>query len=399
MENNEIMQQLLQDDTNKSSPVETEKAKKTKGSEESQVSKVRIVTAKYKVYIVLCLIFIALLRFVYINDAKNALASSNSTYDNIERQLTNIENMINVAKKDMSYLCDEKDGIIKNEKILRKCLNEDSSICWKLPTGWKTESWDNVDYTKIRVPLSYLQLHSLYNKKMAVDEKAVLRNLNEYIIKQDISWEEREKVWEILRIEIWDPVAVTDWDTHFFEVTIDTQIKFANVDELVGFLSNIEKKIIENGNNRILYKIQTVSYDIITNDEPQITDISMIAYYYHDNRFADKTITLTATVKGENITLEKESWDDVALKWQIVKTQEIKANDLVEISNDREAEFKDWKGIDITKEWVPQKITINILAPSECQKDNTTSSTKEDIEDTEELNESESFLQTIFNKF
>jgi hypothetical protein len=26
----------------------------------------------------------------------------------------------------------------------------------------------------------------------------------------------------------------------------------------------------------------------VTNDEPQITDISMIAYYYHDEQFNDK---------------------------------------------------------------------------------------------------------------
>jgi hypothetical protein len=37
-----------------------------------------------------------------------------------------------------------------------------------------------------------------------------------------------------------------------------------------------------------LYKIQTVSYDIVTKDEPQVTDIEMIAYYYHDEKFNDK---------------------------------------------------------------------------------------------------------------
>jgi hypothetical protein len=34
-------------------------------------------------------------------------------------------------------------------------------------------------------------MHSLYNKKMPVDEKAVLKNLNEYLIKQDISGNDR----------------------------------------------------------------------------------------------------------------------------------------------------------------------------------------------------------------
>ena len=136
----------------------------------------------------------------------------------------------------------------------------------------------------------------------------MLLNLNEYLIKQDISWLERERVWEILRIEIWDPVQV-NWDNHFFAVPVDTKIEFWNVDELVGFLSNVEKKLIENSNDRILYKIQSVSYDIITNDEPQITDISMIAYYYHDERFDNKKECISED-KSNDVNNETEEWED-----------------------------------------------------------------------------------------
>ena len=283
MENNEIMEKLLQDDKVTSSNVET--TKKAKGAEESHASRVRVVTAKYKLFIVVILIFIALLWLIYIPNVDKSLKSKDATYNNINAQLTSLNQKIDAANKDMSYLCDN-DGIISNEKNLKNCLDGNSE-CEKLPADWKEWSGNNVDYTKIRVPLSYLQLHSLYNKKMPVDEKVVLKNLNEYLIKQDISWLERERVWEILRIEIWDPVQV-NWDNHFFAVPVDTKIEFWNVDELVGFLSNVEKKLIENSNDRILYKIQSVSYDIITNDEPQITDISMIAYYYHDERFDNK---------------------------------------------------------------------------------------------------------------
>jgi hypothetical protein len=72
---------------------------------------------------------------------------------------------------------------------------------------------------------------------------------------------------------------------NFFKVTVDVEIEFDNVSELTGFLYNVEKKLIENSEDRILYKIQSVSYDIVTHNEPQITDISMTAYYYHDVRF------------------------------------------------------------------------------------------------------------------
>ena len=68
---------------------------------------------------------------------------------------------------------------------------------------------------------------------------------------------------------------------------VEVSIEFTNIDDLVDFLYNIEKKMIESTEDRILYKIQSVSYDIISNDEPQITDIAMIAYYYYDERFDD----------------------------------------------------------------------------------------------------------------
>jgi hypothetical protein len=55
-----------------------------------------------------------------------------------------------------------------------------------------------------------------------------------------------------------------------------------------------------------LYKIQAVSYDIVTNDEPQITEISMIAYYYYDEKFNDNTADIIANVSGEKIKLSKK---------------------------------------------------------------------------------------------
>ena len=147
----------------------------------------------------------------------------------------------------------------------------------------KLEDYD----TKVR--LSYLQTNSLYNEKMPVDEKRVLKNLNEYLIKQDISWGDRKKVWDILKINIWDPESVEGWADHFFKVSVDVEIEFDTVWDLTGFLYNVEKKMIDNREDRILYKIQSVSYDVVSNDEPQITDISMIAYYYHDERFDEQS--------------------------------------------------------------------------------------------------------------
>ena len=307
MENNEIMQRLLQDDKQKPNTKDDSLVKQQTRDSEVPMSRIRVVTAKYKVYIVLLALFIFLLLFSYIPRAYDSFESSKSTYQQVNNQLSSIKNDIRNANADVSYLCDGTTGVIKNENALRKCLNKENS-CSSLPDSWKIWTWEDVKYDW-SIPLSYLQIHSLYNKKMPVDEKRVLKNLNEYLVKQDISWTDRRRVWDILRISIWDPKEMRQWDEHFFNVTVDVQIKFDTVWDLTGFLHNVEKKLIENGEDRILYKIQSVSYDIVTNNEPQITDISMMAYYYHDNRFDKKVDCENLNGSGMNNELNDNTED------------------------------------------------------------------------------------------
>ena len=268
MENKEIMERLLQDDNNLQSTVKN-KPTATKSYEdwEIQVSKVRVVTAKYKVYIALLLLFIAILLLTYIPRIKWDLESSRSAYEQANSQLSSIEIGIKAAEVDMNYLCNDTEWIISNAEALKDCLNN-REWCSSLPELWKT--WPEEDrHYDLSIPLSYLQVNSLYSKKMSVDEKMVLRNLNEYLIKQDISWNDRRRVWDILRINIWEAESVEWWNDHFFRVPLDVQIKFDTIGDLTWFLYNVEKKMIDNSEDRILYKIQSVSYDIVTNDEPQ----------------------------------------------------------------------------------------------------------------------------------
>ena len=318
MENNEIMERLLQDDKS-TTPVEKEVANKKKSNGDASISRVRVVTAKYKVYIVLLLIFICLFLLVWIPNIQNELASNRGSYSQVNSKLNEIKRDIEIAKQDISYLCDENVWVINNETNLKECLNKRNN-CSSLPDTWKVESWEDFHYD-LSIPLSYLQLHSLYNKKMPVDEKRVLKNLNEYLIKQDISWWDRGRVWDILKIKIWDPKPFTKGNEHFLQVPVDVEIEFDNIGDLTGFLYNVEKKLIDKPEDRILYKIQSVSYDIVTNDEPQVTDISMIAYYYHDERFdgiSECSDSTNTTNKLENTEDEiSEDWNnsDSFLDW------------------------------------------------------------------------------------
>ena len=102
---------------------------------------------------------------------------------------------------------------------------------------------------------------------------------------------------------------------------VDVEIEFDNIGDLTGFLYNVEKKLIDKSEDRILYKIQSVSYDIVTNDEPQVTDISMIAYYYHDERFdgvsecSDSTDTTNELENTEDEISEDWNNSDSFLDW------------------------------------------------------------------------------------
>ena len=302
MENNEIMKRLLDDDVHgeqakKSSSIST----KSQKGDDVHMSRIRVVTAKYKVYIVLLLIFICVLLFDYIPDVRNSYEAKQSTYNQVNAKLAWIRADIRNAEDDMAYLSD----ITSNEQNLKTCLNEKKKeVCLRLPDSWATWEWTGKEYD-FSVPLSYLQLHSLYNKKMPVDEKKVLKNLNEYLIKQDIAWGSKTKVGDILKISIGDPRAVKNGDTHFFQVPVNITVEFTTIGDLTGFLYNVEKKMVDKWEDRILYKIQSVSYDIIASDQPQVTDISMLAYYYHDERFEDLDEEVTPEENQE--TAESDS--------------------------------------------------------------------------------------------
>lgn len=316
MENNEIMKRLLEDDVHEEQAKKSSSiSNKSQKGDDVHMSRIRVVTAKYKVYIVLLLIFICILLFDYIPDIKNSYEAKQNTYNQVNTQLAWIRADIRNAEDDMAYLWD----ITSNEQNLKTCLNEKKKeVCLKLPESWATWEWTGKKYD-FSVPLSYLQLHSLYNKKMPVDEKKVLKNLNEYLIKQDIAWGSRTKVWDILKISIGDPRAVKKGDTHFFQVPVKITVEFTTIGDLTGFLYNVEKKMVDKWEDRILYKIQSVSYDIISSDKPQVTDISMLAYYYHDERFENldeisavednQEVTESDSNNGSHWTSQKDKSD------------------------------------------------------------------------------------------
>jgi hypothetical protein len=73
---------------------------------------------------------------------------------------------------------------------------------------------------------------------------------------------------------------VIEGKVKFYKLPIEVEITFDDKDDLITFVDNIESYIIPDKENRILYVIDEVSYDIMAYDEEQSTNVSLSAYYF-----------------------------------------------------------------------------------------------------------------------
>jgi hypothetical protein len=63
-------------------------------------------------------------------------------------------------------------------------------------------------------------------------------------------------------------------------VPIELKITFNDKDGLLSFIDNVEKKIPNDQDLRILYKIDKITYDIVNYDQPQDSSVFMYLYFY-----------------------------------------------------------------------------------------------------------------------
>lgn len=298
----------------------------------------RVNIAKYKLFCIIFLIFICAFWMIWIPNINNKLTQTQQSYDNINSSMNKIKNDITKAENEKSYLS----KITENEEDLIKCINNQD--CNENLNSWKNSDGEY----NLSLPISFLQSYSLYSQKMPVDEKKILKNLKEYLIRENMWSETKTENGDILSISIWDPKPTTnEWliskineikkkynlydnKNHFYEVPVTVSISFNTVKDLVNFLYNIEKKVIEEPTDRILYKIQKVSYDVVSHNEAQITEIEMIAYYYYDEKFenletndlnnsssniADTTNINNESLNNENLPDNDNSFIDKSINY------------------------------------------------------------------------------------
>ena len=284
---------------------------------EDEATTIRVVSIKYKIYTFVLILLMISIGFNYYPKLKR-------NYDNTTQQITNFSQEISRLKAEQEELKNDQatmTKIIEEKGEFESCLNEnDVNTCVKLFKEWTGEEDEEKMTTclskrkqeqekdghidseleresneekrectnflavlekGISVPVSYSQLHSLYSKNMIIDEKRILRNLNEYLIQNKFEMGLESRNGSIRSIHIGDPIT-EDEKGVFFSVPISFTIVFNNQDNLISFVHNVEKKLIEEEADRILYKIQTISYDIIDGGKEQTNTLELTAYYYYN---------------------------------------------------------------------------------------------------------------------
>lgn len=335
MTNNEQILNNLIGNGQSTSHTKSPNAVPTGTDDEVLITTARVVSLRYKLYIV----WIAILIFILGNSFLSPLYTE---IQNKKTQITSLDTQImNLQAKQRQYQTNRAlvDTIAEVDSGIVKCLN-DAEWCNELPEDLK----DNDNFSIAR---SYILLWDMEDKKMEVNEKKIIKNLDTFLLKnwwtnknstvEDmLKWnseeskiKDEEKItneeeW-IVKDEEWDNEdwdetvdslaeqkakilaqleqeqqtsknarkwstngtvnKITIWDKQRFNdtlyyVPVELSITFDDKDGLLSFIDNVEKKVPEDKDQRLLYKISKITYDVVNYDEPQDTTINMYLYYY-----------------------------------------------------------------------------------------------------------------------
>ncbi len=260
-ENKEVLDKLMQ----KSSPEKVDWNSVPTGKEdEVLITSSRVVWVRYKVYSIILLLLIFVLWYNYLFPNFDKFQNKRIELSDMELQALNFENKKNQYDAN-KWLVDK---IWQVESQVVTCLNE-LKWCKELP---------NTIQQNFGIVRSYLLLGEMKNHKMDLDEKAIIANIDSFLLKKDPFNENSSTMNGILnKISIWDK---EQFEQSLYFVPIELNITFANRDWLLSFIDNVEKKIPIEKDLRMLYKIDNINYDVVNSNETQDVDIYMYLYFY-----------------------------------------------------------------------------------------------------------------------
>ena len=257
-QNSQIIDRLLGEQQQKKS-VEVDAL-----AEDSQVliTTSRVVSIRYRVYFIILLL-------VLIIFGNNILLPAWDKYQATKTDVTDINFQISTFET-------KKLQADADKKLIEKIETQQSNIISCLNTRTNCSSIDPSLRNNFSFARSYIQLNNLTDPKMAVNEKILLANINEYLLRDPVT---KIKNGLINKIAIGEPKQFF-WNLYY--VPLQLNITFDTKDVLLSFIDNVEKRVLSDEEYRVLYKIDKVNYDIANYTTQQEVDITMNAYYYTD---------------------------------------------------------------------------------------------------------------------
>ena len=256
--NNQVIDRLLGEQQQKKSEVIDTFA------EDNQVliTTSRVVSIRYRIYFIVLLLVLVIFGNNILLPAWDNFQSTKTDVSNIDLQISSFQ-----TKKLQSDA---------DKALIQKIEDQQWNIISCLNTRENCSSIDPALRTNFSFARSYIQLNNLTDPKMFINEKVLLANINEYLLRDPVN---KSKNGLINKIAIGESKQFF-WN--LFYVPLQLNITFDTKDALLSFIDNVEKRVLTDPNYRVLYKIDKVAYDIANYTTQQKVDIDLNAYYYTD---------------------------------------------------------------------------------------------------------------------
>lgn len=179
-----------------------------------------------------------------------------------------IEKNITAATDEIAAIKEESEIIVElnttgKQYTLAKCVND------KICNDIKPKLMENLPFFR-----TYIILGSSEAQKMDFNQKLLLKSILEYLLK-NTDWTDNGK---LLGLHFW-AAAVLDEQYHLYKLPLSLDIEFENKQNFLSFLKNVEQRI--NFLLPVVYKVDSVDYDIVQYKFKQTIQVALVAYFYN----------------------------------------------------------------------------------------------------------------------
>lgn len=214
-----------------------------------------VLTIKYKIYTAVLVILMAFWRW-YVSDSAAEYDTTRQSVVTLQQQKILKEAEYQKVVSDLTKV----NQINQQKTDLFTCLS--TKGCATIPDALKNS------LPQVR---AFLQLQKNEWTKMEFDQKKVLANINEYLLK----WTNGVINGAITSI-VFGNVAPVAALGNVVQIPITLTIDFADKNGLLSFVYNVENTI--SAQFPMLYKVNSINYDIVKYQQNQTVTIELIGY-------------------------------------------------------------------------------------------------------------------------